>query len=46
MERVEENIGKRIYPKQTPKVILAKKYIKLIKEKKIIIIKKKDEKYE
>ena len=45
MEGNEENIGKRLYPKQTPEVILAKKYIKLIKEKKIIII-KKNEKYE
>ena len=45
MEGNEENIGKRLYPKQTPQVILAKKYIKLIKEKKIIIT-KKNEKYE
>ena len=46
MEGNEENIGKRLYPKQTPEVILAKKYIKLIKEKRIIIITKKNEKYE
>ena len=34
-----EKYGKRLYPKQTPKVILAKKYIKLLKEKQIILLK-------
>tara|TARA_B100001109_G_C18482690_1_gene298695 strand:+ start:310 stop:447 length:138 start_codon:yes stop_codon:yes gene_type:complete len=36
---MENNIGKRLYPKQTKKVILAKEFLKLVKEKKIIILK-------
>ena len=35
----EEKYGKRLYPKQTQKVILAKRYIKLLKEKQIILLK-------
>ena len=34
----------RLYPKQTPKVILAKLYIILLKQKQIIIV-DKDKKY-
>ncbi len=41
----KEEIGIRLFPKQTEKVRLAKKYIKFIKEKKIIVSDKK-EKYE
>lgn len=43
MEKEEKGI--RLFPKQTEKVILAKKYVELIKQKKIITSKKK-EKYE
>ena len=35
----------RLYPKQTRKVILAKLYITLLKQKQIIIIENKDKKY-
>jgi len=39
----EQNV--RLYPKQTRKVILAKLYITLLKQKQIIIIENKDKKY-
>lgn len=35
----EEKYCKRLYPNQTQKVILAKRYIKLLKEKQIILLK-------
>ncbi len=41
-----EDIDKKLTPKQTPKVLLAKKYIYYIKTKKIIIVKDKNIKTE
>jgi len=39
-----EDYGKRLYPKQTDKVILAKEFLRLVKEGKIIWIKPKIDK--